>query len=484
MLGGLSAHGHWTMATLALLQQYSFTALGPMYISGLLQAHGHRCVLIVDALEHDLVGEVERLQPDIVGFQVFTGQQAWALDVSRRLKRRSDRPIFWGGNHATHNPEILGKYDCIDYICRGEGEHAVLELLDALESGADTSGIPNVGSRVDGELVMNGLRDLVDVDELPFPDRSLYYRYPIFRDNVVKRFITGRGCPYRCTFCHNHMDIDLYRGKGEWARKRRPQRVVEEILQVRRRYPLQVADFSPDDFFLSDRDWALDFLARYRREVDLPFVFNTRPETIDEEVGRALGAARCRAVSISIESADDHLRNRILRKGTRVEDMRRAVRVLKANGILVKTYNMIGLPGETIEQAIETLELNVELRPTWARCSLVSPYPDTVLWDIGVEMGLLSPMSADDFADTYTEETVFDLANKDAFVNLQRWFQVVVRFPALYPAVPTLIRMPRNRATDLMGKLTFGYYGSKLFGYSLGTKVRHGVEFLRSGQPI
>ena len=157
---------------------------------------------------------------------------------------------------------------------------------------------------------------------------------------------------------------------------------------------------------------------------------------------------------------------------------------LKANDIFIKTYNMIGIPGETVESAMETLRLNVELQPTWARCSIISPYPNTRLWDVGVEEGVLDPIEVEDFSDNYIDETMFKLPQKRELVNLQRWFQVVVRVPALLPFVEYMIKLPRNKLVDTFGRVVFGYYGSKYFGYSLSTRVSYALTFLKTGQPI
>jgi anaerobic magnesium-protoporphyrin IX monomethyl ester cyclase len=440
-----------------------------MYISAVVKAHGCDCHILIDTLEKDIITEIWKQQPDLIGFQVFTGQHQWALQCAREIKRFTDTPILFGGSHPTHNPDIADK---IDYICRGEGEYATLDLL----RNPDDKGIPNINR--------NPLRPLADIDSLPFPDRTLYDRYPIFSDDSIRRFITSRGCPYQCTFCHNHLDMELYRGLGKWARKRHPQSVIDEIKEVYLNHPFKIVDFSPDDYFLSEKKWSVEFLELYAKQIRLPFCFNTRPESIDKDIAILLKRANCRAGAISIESADDYLRNSVLKKQTKIDDIMEAVYCMKQQGIIVKTYNMIGIPGETIEQALKTLRLNMRLKPTWARCAIISPYPNTNIWNTGLERGVLEPMNIDKFSDNYTDETLFNIKNKNKFVNLQRFFAIGARFPILYPLVRITINMPRNKIFDFVGRLFFGFYAVRYWGYSLKDIYKYSRYYLKTGQPI
>lgn len=477
-------NGKKDAATLVLIQKYKFTGLGPMYISATLKQAGHNCILLVEGLEKNIMESIEKIKPDLIGFQVFTGQQHWALEYAKLLKERFATPVIFGGNHATHNPKIIEDYGYLDFICRGEGEYATLELLERIKQEGDVTNIKNIWARVNGKIYKNEVRPLANPDELPFPDRELYYRYPIFFRNSLKRFITSRGCPFQCTFCHNHLDIELYKGKGKWARKRNPSLVIEEIKQVRDKYPVRIVDFSPDDYFLSDREWVLEFLKLYAQEIKLPFVFNTRPESIDEEIVKALKSAGCRGAAISIESADDRLRNEVLKKNTKMSDILRAVKFLKEQKLVVKTYNMIGIPGETLDQAFETLKLNMKLKPTWARCSIISPYPNTNLWNMGIKEGKLDPISIDQFSDNYIDETLFKIPHRNEIINLQRFFVICVQFPFLFPIVKKLIKLPPNKIFDVIGRLFFGYYATKYWGYSFKDIIEYAWTFLKTGQPI
>ena len=106
-----------------------------------------------------------------------------------------------------------------------------------------------------------------DLDSLPFPDRALVYeRDPIAARSKIKHFLTGRGCPYNCTYCFNHALSEIYRGKGQRFRQRSVDNVIEEVRWVRDHYPLEFVVFVDDTFVLS-HEWLAEFAEKYPRQI-------------------------------------------------------------------------------------------------------------------------------------------------------------------------------------------------------------------------
>jgi radical SAM superfamily enzyme YgiQ (UPF0313 family) len=156
------------------------------------------------------------------------------------IKRQLNIPIIVGGPHPTYSPEMIFG-DGIDIICQGEGELALLELADALEHDRDVTKIRNLHVKTrNGTVHRNDLRPAVPLDELPFPDRELYYKYPFLRDMPMKRFISSMGCPYPCTFCHEPVIRDLYKKntQSEYVRRKSVARAVAEIKYIKDQRPL------------------------------------------------------------------------------------------------------------------------------------------------------------------------------------------------------------------------------------------------------
>jgi anaerobic magnesium-protoporphyrin IX monomethyl ester cyclase len=172
-------------------------------------------------------------------------------------------------------------------------------------------------------------------------------------------------------------------------------------------------------------------------------------------------------VTISFETANPELRNRLLRKEIEDEQVIQAVHLLKERGIFVKTLNMIGLPGEDLDGALETLAFNVRLKPQFARCSIATPFPHTRLFDQSVEAGMLaSDHSSEEYFEDYFQKTVLDHPDGARLENLHKFFSIVVTFPWLLPVVRWLVRLPPNPLFYRLYLAAFVLYGSSFAGLS------------------
>lgn len=448
------------------LERLAMEKLGLMYISAVVRRAGHHSQLFLEGAEGAaFVDRVVAARPDLVAFSVTTGMHRWALEVAARIKARTETRILFGGPHATYSPEVIEK-DPVDLVCRGEGEEAMDELLAALASGTSPRNIANFWVKEEGAIHRNEVRPLTqDLDSIPFPDWDLYYRYPYLRRLRSKPLLTGRGCSFQCTFCHNHLDMALYSGKGKWVRKRSPENIVAEIRELGARYPLEILNLERDDHLTIQRDWTFRFLEAYARQVDLPFVLQCRPETIDRETADALARARCASVTISFETANPFLRNSLLRKEIDDDQVIQAVQLLKERGIYVKTLNMIGLPGEDLDGALATLDFNIRLKPQFARCSIATPFPRTRLFEQSVNAGMLAgDHSSDDYFEDYFQKTVLDHPDGARLENLHKFFSIVVTFPWLLPVVKLLVRLPPNPLYYRVYLAAFVLYGSSFAG--------------------
>jgi radical SAM superfamily enzyme YgiQ (UPF0313 family) len=434
---------------------------GIMHISALLKQEGHQTSLAV-ATEEDPVEAALRLKPDVVGYTVYTGTQNYYLDLNRRIKAQLPGVFsIFGGPHPTFFPEMI-EHEGVDGICVGEGEYATLDLLNALQAGAEISGIPNWHFRLDGEIVRNPVRPLLtskQLDELPFPDRDLLYNvHPASRRNKIRPFITGRGCPYSCTYCFNKAYRDLYRGLGKAMRRRSVEDVIREIKAVRRRYPLEFITFM-DDTFILNRQWLQEFAVRYRAEVGLPFWCQVRADLVTDEMMALFKDAGCVSVSFGLEAGNDRLRNAILKRDMNREQILEASRIFRRHGIAFMTNNMLGLPTGSLETDLETLELNVQCRPSYANVFLFQPYPKTELGEWACQEGWMTG-SFDDLSGSVSDDTILRFGSeseKRQIENLQKLFALAVEFPFLVPLVKLLIKLPRNKLFWLVYKIWKGY---------------------------
>jgi len=416
--------------------------IGVMSIAGVLKAHGHDVDLIlIDEHPKNYLDLIGAYNPDVIGFSFMTGNRNWAYAIARRLKEQFGKPIIFGGVHPTLFPEDVD-FSYVDYVCIGEGEYPVLELMNRLASGEDCAAIQNLWVKKNGTIVKNLLRDLIqDFDSLPLPYREIYYRYAFIRDLPIKRFISGIGCPYSCTFCHNPLHIKIYQGKGKFVRKKSVERVIREISYVKERYRLNNVHFS-DDTFVLDKKWLKEFLAVYRTRIALPFSCNIRIDQVNEEMIRDMADSGCYGISFGIESGSERIRNGILKKNLKQQDIVTNARIIKKYKIKMIVTNLMGLPDETLEDAFETVALNQAIGADYTRAGVLIPYPKTGIADYAIERGLLPA----DFSITSFNQVVRKSLIKSPYMrefeNLCALFNLTVKFPFLTPLTKKLIKLP------------------------------------------
>jgi radical SAM superfamily enzyme YgiQ (UPF0313 family) len=296
---------------------------------------------------------------------------------------------------------------------------------------------------------------IADLSAIPVPDRSLYLKYPLINKNPSKHFMAGRGCPYNCTFCYNDSLKKLYSG-SKFLRLRENDHLLEEIFYVKRHSKLETVIFD-DDTFTASRRWLKEFLESYKKEIDLPYVCNVRVEHVDDNLARMLAESGCFRVCMGIECGSEVIRRNVLKKNFTNDDVIRAAKIIKDHGIKILTNNMMGIPDETLDDALETVRINVKIKTDYPWCSIFQPYPKTPLADYAIEKGYLKTMDVDSFDPTFFEGSVLAMKDIDAIVNLQKFFYVAVRFPWTIPLIKRLVRRPFKKVYHFIFLIFFAY---------------------------
>ena len=454
------------MHLLFIVKEIDNEPQGILLISSVLKQAGHQVSLVV-ATEEDPVEAALRLQPDVLGYTVYTGPHTWYLELNQRIKAQLPGVFaIFGGPHPTFFPEMIER-DGVDALCIGEGEYAMLDLMNALQRnghGVELSdpAIDNWWFKLNGEIVRNPLRPLLtgeELDELPFADRDLLYAaHEQSRRTKIKPIITGRGCPYDCAFCFNKAYSDLYGGKGRRFRRRSPDNVLREIEELTARHDVRFVLFMDDTFILQDQ-WLHEFMTRYKAEVGLPFWCQVRANLVTDEKIALFKDAGCVSVSFGLEAGNDHLRNVVLNRNMSREEILGAAEILRRHDIAFMTNNMLGLPTGNLETDFETLELNAQCRPAYANVFLFQPYPKTALGEWAYEHGWMMG-SFDDLSGSVSSDTVIKFGSeveKRQIENLQKLFALGVEYPRLLPPIRRLIRLPSNQLFWLAYKLWKGW---------------------------
>ncbi len=375
---------------------------GLAHISSVLRAGGHEvdlvnvCEKLDECVEPAAVArKVADMAPDLIGLSVVTNQFAYSCELARELRAVSDAPIICGGTHATMAPQETIGTELFDYVCVGEGEHATLELADALVGGADTTSIRNIWALRDGIVHRNPVRPFADLNALPRKDYELFdFQRLIDAKQGWVGLMPTRGCPFRCGYCFNHAMIDLYKREAgckpsDYVRRQAVPDFLDEIGWLLDTYERITTFIFDDDILTLDRGYLAEFCRGYKERFGLPFVCNAHVRFFDDEMARNLKEAGCWMVKFGLESGSDRVRREVMQRAMTNDVIANAFASADRHGLQTSAFVMLGLPTETEGELFETIDLLARIRPSRFRWSVFFPFPGTELYKLCIEMDLI-----------------------------------------------------------------------------------------------
>jgi radical SAM superfamily enzyme YgiQ (UPF0313 family) len=379
------------------------------YATGVLEQDGFEAKLVDAPAARlslpDVLSMAEEFQPRLVVMDTSTPSIQNDTQVAEAIKDRvPDAFILLVGPHVTALPEeSLRTSPAVDAVARGEYDYTVRDLARLLARRGDLATILGLSYR-DGEdsFVHNPERPLIqDLDELPFASevykRHLQaedYFYSITRYPEVT-IVTGRGCPYRCTYCLWPQTIT-----GHQYRQRSVTRVADEFEYIAREFPQVKEVFIEDDTLTVDQERCIALAQELiRRDNQLPFTANSRA-SVSYETMSWLKRAGLRLLCVGFESGDQAVLN-AKRKGIKVEQFHRFRKDARRAGVLVHGCFMAGGPGENRESLAKTLELAKQLNPDTAQFFPLMVYPGTEAYEWAQRNGYLT---TEDFREWLTPD--------------------------------------------------------------------------------
>ncbi|MBX3471995.1 MAG: B12-binding domain-containing radical SAM protein [Planctomycetes bacterium] len=386
---------------------------GLSIISGVLKAAGHetRLVHVNEKLfdvptGDELVARVREWGAGLVGFSLMTQQVPWAVEAARALRAAlPEVPLVAGGVHCTMVPDEVVAAGEFDVVAVGEAELAFRELVDRIERGEDPTTIPNLRfparSRYNAgpAPISNPVGPFPDLAALPDNDYELFDMRRITRaKNGWIGVLTSRGCPYKCTYCFNKEIVDRYKADGaattgkEYLRHYPVERIIGELEGLKARHSGIDTLLFDDDLFTLDRDYVRDFCRAYKASgLGLPFVVNAHVQVFDEDMAFTLADAGCRIVKFGLESGSKRLRTQVLWRFMSNERIKAAFAAAHHYGLHTSAFVMFGLPTETREDLLETLQLIADTEMGRFRWAMFFPFPGTAGHRIASERGLIDP---------------------------------------------------------------------------------------------
>jgi len=303
--------------------------------------------------------EITALAPDIVGISsLFTPYFREALEIAARVKRSSKAIVIMGGSHASAAPESLLASPYVDYVIVGEGEKPLVELLRALLNHTPLDAVSNLAYRRAGELVFNPVGENFPIDDLPPPDLSdfLSDAYRLGRKPMVF-MITSRSCPHKCSFCSVHTTF------GTNYRRRALANVLEEI-ELRYDQGYRVIDFEDDNltyYKQTFKELCRRLIDRFpHREMEFVAMNGISYLSLDDELLDLMYRAGFSRLNLALVSSDKSVRETTKRPHT-LEAYLRVVNKAHAFGFKIVSYQILGLPNESLESMTQTLAFNAQL---------------------------------------------------------------------------------------------------------------------------
>lgn len=370
---------------------HSFPPLQIMSLSAWLKANTNHRVTMLDCqrewLSYDEIKQrINEINPDVVGTTSNTHLIYDTWQVCRAAKAVDPKlPVIMGGSHVFSYARQTMELPEVDFAVKGDGEHTLTELLDALEGDRDFSKIKGILWRdKTGEVIQNEAREnLRDLDNLPFPDRlglstlDGYYTAGM-QDARTTTMVTSRGCPYDCTFCSTYRTY----------RRRSAKSVVDEMEHCRSLGITEVY-FVDDTFNLPEKrlnELATEMLARGTKMkwATKATCSNMTKATLAK--AQASGLVR---LHFGVETGTPEGQVVIGKSTSELDQVRKVFKYCNELGIRTAAYMMLGLPTEKqVSDVMRSVDFAESLDPTYVIWALYSPYPDTKLWKDGAKLGL------------------------------------------------------------------------------------------------
>ena len=336
--------------------------------------------------------EIEKFQPGLVAFSSYDMNYYFILECADFIKSLYPNiKTIVGGHHASLNPKDYMQNECIDYLCIGEGEYVLKDLLEALSEGSSVDSIMGLCSRnFRGKVVYNRARNLIEnLDELPFIDRSIVNFQQSELDYLP--MLANRGCPFVCTYCANDSMKKLYPNPGCYVRYRSPKKIIEEIEECKKVYKFKYVYFY-DDIFALDCEWLEKFADIYMKHFpDMPFYSLLHPSmAVSEKRLKLLHNSGCHTVLMGVESGSQKYRQEMLKRKITNRTILEGVALIKKHKMKLCIFMMVGLPDESLFDMLKSLWLNFRIGADAVQTSIFYPIKNTLLHKYCLEHNLIN----------------------------------------------------------------------------------------------
>ncbi|MCK5580627.1 MAG: B12-binding domain-containing radical SAM protein [Candidatus Omnitrophica bacterium] len=441
--------------------------MGIMQISASVKSQGHKSfVASIDA--DDILARIQEKEIDVVALSMLSTETKTFNELAQQIKGANPKVVIVaGGPHPTYFPQIVDEWP-IDGVVVGEGDLVFGEIMKAVENGESLDAIPNVHTKT----CKNPVRPLVpDLDNLPWADRELVADVTPLKYVRMKSFFATRGCPFACAYCFNSAYNQMYHGKGKILRRRSVESLICEIEQVKEKYPMDFVRFGDDAFIFKHDEWVEEFVDKYSSRIGLPFYFLINPNCVTEKLVKRLKEAKCYSAMMGIECGNYQVRKDVLKRNVTNDTMLNVFKIFRDYDIKVFSNTILGLPGSTLEDDLESLDFTLQCRPYYSGFTVMTPFPGTDLYKYCEENDYLEEVAAmeDSFPQSMQQDSCLkgiSEERKNIHRNILMLGPVANAFPFLKKwIVSKLIYGKPNVFFNAVGSLVRNYQNMKVWPF-------------------
>jgi len=395
-----------------LVQKFSIIEpLGLMVVGKIMKDNGHEInYFLYKGKKIEFQNDV--YQYDLIGFSTYTGNHIEVYESCKYLRSIGIKTAI-GGPHASFFYNESKQYS--DYVFRGE---SVISFPKMDDKKIYPLGDPNI-------LI---------------PDRDGFYEYSNFhKTNRIKNIMTSFGCPFSCTYCYNSLYKEMYNNLKVRLKS------VDTVIEEAKNLDCDLIFFQ-DDFFGFNKKWLTEFNEKWNKR---PYHAQMRIETIDEEKIDLLKESGCVSVTVAIEAFSEEYRETVLKRKMKNDDIFKNCKKILESGIKLRTEQMLGLPNTTLDDELNLLKLNCEIKPTIAWSSIFQPYRGTELGEYCVKNNLYTGNN-EDVQDSFFKESVLNYSKerKEEIVKLQSIFTMCSHIPNGWEYAEQIVKYNNNNIKE------------------------------------
>ncbi|HTL81837.1 MAG TPA: radical SAM protein [Bacteroidia bacterium] len=360
-----------------------YVPLGILYVAAYLEKNKYPNTFFDSTFSSfaKLKEEISSTRPDVIGIYTNLMTKLNVLRIISFIRSKEELrncKVILGGPEVRHHAENFLDYGA-DIIVIGEGEETMFEVVKAIDEKRPVDDIPGIAFRKNGKVILTEERKLLkNIDELPFParDKTDLNKYINAWKNAHGEssisVSTMRGCPYTCKWCSRAVYGGTYR-------RRSAKLVVDEIEFLQQNYSFDNIWFVDDVFTISHK-WMKAFADEIaQRKIEVRYEIITRADRLNEEVMDQLAASGCFRIWIGAESGSQKIIDAMDRR-VEVKQVREMIKLAKKKNIEAGTFIMLGYPGETEEDILETIEHLSDSQPDYFTLTIAYPIKGTPLY--------------------------------------------------------------------------------------------------------